>query len=445
MEFLKESDLAIRLWSDGDIAKAIYSSGNDDLYEFAETMALIAKYHFKSDGKPNSNFSFIANSSLSGGRHPCANQECRNAKLNELLAFACLYADEVYIQNPFERVMLNGADRINDADRQDLLSGIYNHIKLRPYFKKGIIKYAQNGVSLCEYHSEKQGKPLADKIEEKHKRLYELIHDHLLDRCTLVFNVDSSEEYYIEVSGPESFVEHGKMYFHFYDPSKHAKSLISKGLPYTFSKQEIVGEGLLSMVINPILHDLANQEWHSVFYGTSYLCDNETQMKIAARINNKNGRMNSTAFDSGIKHYLPTIRSHDAKTIIQLREREGEAFQVYRDKMSSLIKASESHNLEDLDAVFRDQVLPEINKIEQTIKNFKKNTKNSIKEKLLFGAGAVSIGLYSGILPPDIGQILVAIGGGSAVTQALMDYNKSLKEIPEVRKSDFYFLWKAKQ
>ena len=177
MEFIKESDQAIQLWSDGDISKAIYSSSNDELYEFAELMALIAKYHFSYDGKPNNNFSFIANSSLSGGRHPCANPECRTAKLSELLSFACLYADEVYIQNPFEQVMLKGAERINDADRQELLAGISNYLKLKPYFKKGIIKYAQNGVSLCEHHSKKQAKPLADKIEKKRDRLYELIHD----------------------------------------------------------------------------------------------------------------------------------------------------------------------------------------------------------------------------------------------------------------------------
>lgn len=443
MEFIKESDQAIQLWSDGDISKAIYSSSNDELYEFAELMALIAKYHFSYDGKPNNNFSFIANSSLSGGRHPCANPECRTAKLSELLSFACLYADEVYIQNPFEHVMLKGAERINDADRQELLAGISNYLKLKPYFKKGIIKYAQNGVSLCEHHSKKQAKPLADKIEKKRDRLYELIHDHLIDRCTLIINADSRDDYYIEVSGPDSFVEHGKMYFHFFELPKHLKSEVSKGLPYSFSKQEVVEKGLLSMVINPILEDLANQEWHSTFYGTSYLCDNETQMKIASMISKKAIVMDSSAFDSGIRHYLPTIHSHDANTIIQLREREGEAFKVYRDKMNSLIRVSECPNIEELDAVFRDQVLPAINTIEYSIRNLNKNARDSIKEKLLFGTGAVSIGLYSGILPPDIGPILAAIGGGTAVVNALMDYNKTLKENSEVRKNDFYFLWKA--
>jgi hypothetical protein len=169
MDFIEEFNTAIRLWTDGDIFKSLVERPNDEVYEFAETLALISRYHFKSTDKPNENFSFIANSSLSGGRHPCSYPECRIRKLNQLSSFSALYADEVYIQDPFENVMLRGAESINEMQRQEIISGIMNFYLLKPMFESGIVKYAQNMVHLCQHHKETLADPLSAQIERKEK------------------------------------------------------------------------------------------------------------------------------------------------------------------------------------------------------------------------------------------------------------------------------------
>jgi hypothetical protein len=43
MDFIEEFDTAIKLWGDGDIIEAISESAEEDVFEFAETMALISK------------------------------------------------------------------------------------------------------------------------------------------------------------------------------------------------------------------------------------------------------------------------------------------------------------------------------------------------------------------------------------------------------------------
>ncbi len=146
-----------------------------------------------------------------------------------------------------------------------------------------------------------------------------------------------------------------------------------------------------------------------------------------------------------MSHYLPSIYSQNVDEMLRLRENEGEAFAVYRDKLTKLIREAKSWNEKEVSEVFRDQVLPEINKLEKAINDWKKKTRESLKQKAIFGSGAVTIGLYSGVLPPDIGQIVAALGGGTAVVGALMDYNKTLKEEHEARSNDFYFLWQMKQ
>ena len=58
MEFIKETDTAISLWTNSGIDNSIFESSDEDFFEFIETMALIGKHHFHSSGATNENFSF---------------------------------------------------------------------------------------------------------------------------------------------------------------------------------------------------------------------------------------------------------------------------------------------------------------------------------------------------------------------------------------------------
>lgn len=444
MDFSEEFETSIKLWGDGDIIKSLSNAQPDDVYEFAETMALISKHHFTSDKNPNKNFSFIANSSLSGGRHPCSHPKCRANKLDQMISFASLYADEVYIQNPFEKVVLDGTDRITEVTREELIHGVLNYFRLKPLIEKGIVKYAHNMVSLCEYHNEMLAQPLAKRIEEKEARLYELLHEHLIDRCTVFFDKGKDAGPFFKIEGPASLIDHGVMYFHLYNPMPDfVENLSANSLPYKLSRREVESEQVLSLIIGPILRDLSNQEWHTAFYGTSYLCDNEAQIKIASKLNSSSYKANSSSFEKAMRYHLPAIYAKNSKDIVDLREKEYESFAVYRDKVNSMIKKQQNWSDTEVSEVFRDQVLPEINLIEKKINDWKVRSRETLKEKVIFGSGAVSVGLYAGFLPPNIGQIIAAIGGGTAIVGALMDYNKTLKEKDEARSNDFYFLWQA--
>ncbi|MBU2984910.1 hypothetical protein KO528_06090 [Saccharophagus degradans] len=446
MDFIEEFDDIISLWSNGDPIEAISNASEDKVFEFAETMALSSRYHFKPESKPNRNFSFIANSSLSGGRHPCTYPDCRIKKLDELVSFASLYADEVHIQNPFEEILIAGPENINEASRQELIYGIHNYFYLKPLIEKGIIKYAQNMVSLCQHHSETLAKPLSAEIERKETRLYNLLEEQLAEKCSIYFDVGEGAGPFLKIEGPDGLIDHGVRYLHLFgDLPETITELLDKKLPYKFSKKEVLSEGMLSLIISPILRDLSNQEWHSAFYGTSYLCDNATQMKIASRLNSEAYSASSSAFNKAMNHSLPSVYAKDLSDIVNLRENEGESFTVYRDKVHSLLKDTEKWSEEEVEEAFRDEILPQINMIDKKIRDWKVKTRESLKEKILFGSGAVSIGLYAGMLPPNIGQIVTAIGGGSAVAGAVMDYNKTLKDKNEARSDDFYFLWQAKQ
>jgi hypothetical protein len=444
MEFIKEFDEAITLWSQGDIYKAVLNSTEEYVHEFAEVMALISKHHFYITNSPNENFSFVANSSLSGGAHPCSAPMCRKKKLDQLASFSALYADEVYIQNPFEKILQTGI--IREVERHEVLAGIQNYLYLKPLIAKGIIKYASVNVNFCEQHSDEIAKPLSESIRKKEDKLIEALETYIKRKCKVTFDYSDGEKLkpFFEIIGPEDIIEHGSVYLHSYEPLPDLfKPFMKKDGPYILNDEEIESTRVLDEIIGPIVNDLSTQEWHSALNGTSYLCDNKTYMKIASKINSKAYAANSDVFERSLKHYLPVIYSKSPTSILDLRMREGEAFSVYRDKLNKFIQESSSWGEVEVSKIFREQLLPEVNLIEKKVKDWKANTREGITQKLLFGTAMASFGLYEGVLPANIGQFVTAVGGATAVAGTLMEYNKTLKEKQEARKNDFYFLWQA--
>ncbi|CAI1832273.1 hypothetical protein [Serratia ficaria] len=442
MDFIEEFDVAIRLGVKGNIEGTLLNADSDYVFELAETLYLITCYHFRFDGKPNENFSFVANSSLSGGRHPCSAPGCRIDKLDQLISFSSLYSDEVYIQNPFEEIVTSGVDNLCLASRQELVAGIYNYLYLRPLIKRGIIKYAQNMVSLCHDHHISLAEPLREKIINKENQLYNLLHDFLLETCEVALDMTDTNKPFFEIKGSTSIIDHGTMYFYLLEPlGEYIEHLCSKVMPYKFTKKEVIDEGILRLVIDPIIKDLSDQEWHSAFYGTSYLCDNQIQMDIASKLNSAVYKANSTSFGSAVNHYLPTIQSKSTDDILALRDKEAEAFHVYRDKINTLIKKGGGWSEREISELFRDQILPEINIIEKKVRDWKTKTRSGLRDKIIIGSGAISFGLYSGMLPHDFSHLFAAAGGGAALVSAAIDLSKTLKGKEEARSNDFYFLW----
>lgn len=444
-ELINEFDTVLSLWrGHGDLTTAVLEGPKREVFELADTLAAITRFHTKPSNLVNENFSFTANSSLSGGRHPCASPECRKQKVDSLVSFATLYADEVFIQSPFEDVASKAHKELNQSDRHEILNGIVTYMQLRPLIERGLIKYAFNTASFCKQHFEHIARPLSDRIHQKTTELATAIHSELIDRCTVIFNFENEQFPFFEITGPEDIIEHGSLYFYAFNPPPSIfKRFKKKGPLHKLSTAEIEDSGALHYVINPLLRDLAAQEWHTALCGTSYLCDNKAHLDLASKVTPKAFAANSTAFEKGLQHYLPSIYSSDINALLSLREQEEEAFYVYRDKLRQLLQRTNGWDEKEVSRVFRDEILPEVNRITKKVTDWKSSARQSIGEKMIFGTGAVTLGLYAGILPANIGQIVAALGGGSAIAGALMEFNKTFKEKQQARTNDFYFLWQA--
>lgn len=424
-----------------EMVGAIYESSEEDFLDLAVDLAIAVRPE-ATDLEP---FSFVANSSLSGRTHPCAEFTCREKKLEELASFAALYGDTVYIQDPFESIIIEERQDINNVDRNNLAFGISTYMYLFPLIERGLIKFAQSSVCLCDHHKAEIGEKLHDKRLNLEEQIYDRMKDAMIDRCSFEVDVGKSGQPHIKLSGPDELVGHGVrfLHFNFYVPKEIEVLAEKHDLPYRMTAKEIESSYLVEQWIKPVIDDLFFQEWHSTFYGTKFLTDNETQIELASSVTDPDKYASSRALSEGLRHNMPAIFSKSVNDILALRDREPEAFYVYRDKLNKLINNSYGWKSQDIHQMFEQEVLPEINQINNKVKNWKTSLRDGTKSKLLFGAGTVAAGLYSGILPTDIGKIVAAVGGYSGVSSLLENYNKSLKGEEEAKKNDMYFLWKA--
>jgi hypothetical protein len=78
--------------------------------------------------------------------------------------------------------------------------------------------------------------------------------------------------------------------------------------------------------------------------------------------------------------------------------------------------------------MFNDELLPELNRLDFAVSRWKRSLRAKVTDRLLFGAAAVTIGLYSGILPQDIGKVIAAVGGWQSASNILSDLNESMKD-----------------
>jgi hypothetical protein len=100
--------------------------------------------------------------------------------------------------------------------------------------------------------------------------------------------------------------------------------------------------------------------------------------------------------------------------------------------------------MQDSKQIYQDEIRPELNKINLTLKNNKKVLWGNIKSNVFLASTYISTSLFTGILPTNIGKIVASVGGFGFAKNIGQDVLKLIKK-PEVRNNELYFLWKIKQ
>jgi hypothetical protein len=391
--------------------------------------------------KIQTGFNFVANTTLSGFPFPCAELLCRLENLDKLARNSILYADTVFIQNPFKRYL--EYDKIDKQLRLSIIEDLILLHHIRPLLKAGIFKFAKSTIHYCNDCYKRFQDEYLDSFEYNLKIIEPVIEEYIYQNID--FNlIRRDSKKCVEIKGTNDLMNHPIiMSFIKYVPKALSKIKIINNST-KLGLDPIKESGLIFWIVNDIINNLSVQDFFSRYYSAHVLTNREFDIKILSLINDNQQQADNLFYRAEIlkqvNHIVPFIEKVNLKKLIELRNKEGEAFQIYRDKLNMIVKLKGAEKVE-LKDYYNEEIRPELNKINYTLKNSKKLLWGNIKSNILLASTYISASLYSGILPSNLDTIIASVGGFEFSKSIGQDLIKILKK-PTVRDNELYFLWK---
>ena len=252
-----------------------------------------------------------------------------------------------------------------------------------------------------------------------------------------------NDELSVSINSSKNLLHHPRtLYFYGEIPNVIKKMKPTRSLKILTDRQ-VRDAHLLDFVIEEILTDIQVQEYYSRKYGAHYITNRPIDFELLSIVNNDTVQIKSKNVTKNISHEIPFIKNVPIKNLIELRKKEGEAFQVYRNTIKNLTSDISEYAIDK--QIYFDIIKPELDKIDLTIKNSKKIIWQETYSDFLIHSGYVAVGLTTGLLVPNIGQITAAIGGLNFFNKVGKNIQKLISDSENLRNENFYFLWKVKE
>lgn len=417
------------------IPETIFSLSNIKIVELiAEILAAIS--HDSSINK-DSNFNFVANKTLSGDGHPCSYIRCRLDNIDTLARNSILYADTVLIHNPFDKYVRHYD--FDDESRYILCDDLTMLFHIKPLLEEGIFQYTASFVHVCK-SCLKHIKAITDTYERKISKAEKKLEADVLHDFSFKIDLGRDQIPKLIIKGPRDIIKHSSIIIRSDEiNSLYKRGRLRAGELLTYEQSQKIGA--VKWVVEPIMDDILNQNYYAEVFNSNYLTNRSIDSKIIYESQNKKKIKLHNALSNSLNHSIPFISDSNLRSLIQLRKKEGEAFQIYRSSLNKFLGdiKSKEYNLKE---AFQDEIQPEIDKMNQTIKASKKLIIADITKDLIVGTTFVSVGLLTNFLSQNLGQIIAGIGGVNYLNKFGDNINKLTNVDSSIKSNKYYFVWK---
>jgi len=416
--------------------KILFKLKDSDIIQILEIINNIIQEN--SDIKSDSKFSFVANSTLSGEPRPCASYSCRLNNIDTLARNSILYADTVYVTNPFEKYY--HCISFTDFDKLRLEYDLLLLYHVKSLFLEGIFRFSSTFTHVCRDCLRKE-KILTKAYEGKLNKAEKYLTEKILADFKYIIEFDEYDKPSIEVYGTNDIIDHPLVFNYNEKYPERFNALKSNRKSKKLSRNEIIDLDLVSDFTYPIVNDLMVQNYYTNIYKAHYLTNRKIDGLLIQNNQDKNKLAISEHISQSLNHKIPFLPTADLSKLLKLRKHEGEAFQLYRNSLTqflSTIKSTE-YNLKE---AFQDEIQPELLKISQTIKKTKKTIFQDFSKDVIVGSTFVSVGLFTNFLPQTVGTVITALGGINYVDKIGNSIKKMATIENEVKDNKYYFIWK---
>ncbi len=405
--------------------------------------------------RDNSLFSQSASLSLSGGRTPCVNIECRLRKSRNLAQYAALYADKVFAYNNLAYHLA----RHDEPEEEELKADVFDDLVilgyLRPLIEAGRIVLITPPDEFCPRCF--SYKFAENQFRKKVKSLHKWLSDKFLNE-TQVELERNGPEYGFLVHGPETLLEHGFTARIFKDlPEKLAnKSRIMAKIDHgnTIKLSQSILERIVKLhqtfafdILQNVFFELACAQC----FNTSFLTERQLHIDSLNFLSKDTISLERNLLvQKHLTSLVPFIYSARIEDLLKLREKESDSFIIYRQALTKAVEEYQK-NLKrpfgpnDARQLFGDVIEPSLSKLDQTVKSATRKLLKGTAARVIAWAGAISFGCYTGFVPADLVQAATVLG----LTQVLVELgapllNSRLKK-EDLAGKDMYFLWQVRE
>jgi hypothetical protein len=217
-------------------------------------------------------------------------------------------------------------------------------------------------------------------------------------------------------------------------------------VPFKLTPRQAKACGLGRNEIGHIYDDLVQQNYYGNLAGVNYLTQRDIDLDIIrkASVNSGSNKFPPATTPTAFSHALPVVDHIEVRRILALRRAEGAAFAVYREALLKGLNQKKL-TLRQQAEFFRDVIQPEIAKIDLAVRKSKKLLVKSLAQDVVIAAGGIAIGLFSGLLPPNVGTAAVGLGGLHYSRQFVKKLTELCAEPQKAMDNRFYFLWRVKR
>jgi hypothetical protein len=394
--------------------------------------------------------------SLGGGTEPCVNLACRLRHIDQLVPFAALYSDRVYIHNflsnlehePHSVYIPSLIER-----RYTLLDDLQVIERIRPLIEAGLIVPVTSTGEVCNQCIARGA--FGTDADKRFKRERRRLAQRFFKEMSVSLEY-SDGEWVIHCDAPPDLLEHGGMTISQEEPPEPISSrprLLERALNGELVKlsadvRRQLGQhdDAAGTVLGSVLFEMAVSQ----VLGTSYLSDTKLPIDVLSAISGDAdlARRNSLV-QKHLTSLVPFLGDVPPEAVLKVRQRESEYFLAYRQALNSAIDDVRAQRTEfterDARAIYSDVMAPGLAKLDRAVKDSKRDVIKETARSIGGWSAAITFGMYSGLLPAQLLLAAKALGLTKVVADIGITAGKLISAEDSIKKEELFFLWKVRQ
>ncbi|MFV0516954.1 MAG: hypothetical protein ACK5MV_06125 [Aminipila sp.] len=393
-------------------------------------------------------FTYVPNNELSG-TGGCSEVNCKVRRAKKFATFSAIYADDVYIQ--LNLITNEHFDYYNPADfdeessfaiKYDFIADIEVILSYLELIECGVVHIEPVRKTFC--------KDCFQKVLLQTNNFIDItpINEYVKEKVIIeaIEYDEKNKQLVIELKNINDYFDGENLI-------TSIKEKEDNKFPKSYKKLGIMDK--TESVWNDLIEQFVENEFVSACYYTNYCRENNAKL-ITSKPSDGMFAMLTRGGDD-VKHVLevyknlpqydmPFFQNISIQKAMQLREKEGMAFDRYRIALNKAIEEQCKTNSKiEWKDIYDDILYPEFLNLDTKLNNLKDGIFKKTFGDLLIVGGIVTAGLLAGFIPVSLSGIVGALGGTTGITalgKKLKDNHSNKKA--ELRTNDYYYLWRLK-